>query len=92
VGRVGEPADVAEAYLYLVRGGCSAGSVVTGDGGGTLVRGGAGPARTASPSHPTNRTSPTVTTVPSRGKSSRTDASCSAGVNADMASSTKTRS
>ncbi|MFJ9538459.1 SDR family oxidoreductase [Streptomyces sp. NPDC101225] len=37
VGRVGEPADVAEAYLYLMRGGYSTGSVVTVDGGGTLV-------------------------------------------------------
>ncbi|WP_325100373.1 SDR family oxidoreductase [Streptomyces broussonetiae] len=38
VGRVGEPADVAEAYLYLMRGGCSTGSVVVVDGGGTPVR------------------------------------------------------
>ncbi|MQY39763.1 3-alpha-hydroxycholanate dehydrogenase (NADP(+)) [Streptomyces sp. RB17] len=37
VGRVGEPADVAEAYLYLMRGGYSSGSVVVVDGGGTLV-------------------------------------------------------
>ncbi|WP_330281751.1 SDR family oxidoreductase [Streptomyces sp. NBC_00588] len=37
VGRVGEPTDVAEAYLYLMRGGYSTGSVVTVDGGGTLV-------------------------------------------------------
>ncbi|MFI1761262.1 SDR family oxidoreductase [Streptomyces sp. NPDC020800] len=37
VGRVGEPADVAEAYLYLMRGGYSTGSVVVVDGGGTLV-------------------------------------------------------
>ena len=37
VGRVGEPSDVAEAYLYLMRGGYSTGSVVTVDGGGTLV-------------------------------------------------------
>ncbi|MGW2747245.1 SDR family oxidoreductase [Streptomyces sp. NPDC001450] len=37
VGRVGEPADVAEAYLYLMRGGYSTGSVVTVDGGGLLV-------------------------------------------------------
>lgn len=37
VGRVGEPGDVAEAYLYLMRGGYSTGSVVTVDGGGTLV-------------------------------------------------------
>ncbi|MEV6116187.1 SDR family oxidoreductase [Streptomyces sp. NPDC052109] len=37
VGRIGEPADVAEAYLYLMRGGYSTGSVVVVDGGGTLV-------------------------------------------------------
>jgi NAD(P)-dependent dehydrogenase (short-subunit alcohol dehydrogenase family) len=37
VGRVGEPADVAEAYLYLMRAGYSTGSVVTVDGGGVLV-------------------------------------------------------
>ncbi|ANP50642.1 NAD(P)-dependent dehydrogenase (short-subunit alcohol dehydrogenase family) [Streptomyces griseochromogenes] len=37
VGRIGEPADVAEAYLYLMRGGYSTGSVVVVDGGGVLV-------------------------------------------------------
>ncbi|MEU8976053.1 SDR family oxidoreductase [Streptomyces monashensis] len=37
VGRVGDPADVAESYLYLMRGGYSTGSVVVVDGGGTLV-------------------------------------------------------
>ncbi|MCF3134395.1 SDR family oxidoreductase [Streptomyces olivochromogenes] len=37
VGRVGEPEDVAEAYLYLMRGGYSTGSVVVVDGGGVLV-------------------------------------------------------
>ncbi|KUN03406.1 short-chain dehydrogenase [Streptomyces yokosukanensis] len=37
VGRVGEPADVAEAFLYLMRGGYSTGSTVVVDGGGTLV-------------------------------------------------------
>ncbi|MFJ8494997.1 SDR family oxidoreductase [Streptomyces sp. NPDC094038] len=37
VRRMGEPADVAEAYLYLMRGGYSTGSVVVVDGGGTLV-------------------------------------------------------
>jgi NAD(P)-dependent dehydrogenase (short-subunit alcohol dehydrogenase family) len=37
VGRVGEPRDVAEAYLYLMRGGYSTGSVVVVDGGGVLV-------------------------------------------------------
>ncbi|MFF8726443.1 SDR family oxidoreductase [Streptomyces sp. NPDC015171] len=37
VGRVGEPADVAEAYLYLMRNGYSSGSTVVVDGGGLLV-------------------------------------------------------
>ncbi|MET8243645.1 SDR family oxidoreductase [Streptomyces sp. NPDC005202] len=37
VGRVGEPEDVAEAYLYLMRGGYSTGTVVVVDGGGVLV-------------------------------------------------------
>ncbi|MFF0225404.1 SDR family oxidoreductase [Streptomyces sp. NPDC004629] len=37
VGRVGTPQDVAEAYLYLMRGGYSTGSVVVVDGGGLLV-------------------------------------------------------
>ncbi|MER5939380.1 SDR family oxidoreductase [Streptomyces sp. NPDC001928] len=37
VGRVGAPEDVAEAYLYLMRGAYSTGSVVVVDGGGTLV-------------------------------------------------------
>ncbi|MFJ8790351.1 SDR family oxidoreductase [Streptomyces sp. NPDC102462] len=37
VGRAGTPQDVAEAYLYLMRGGYSTGSVVTVDGGGLLV-------------------------------------------------------
>ncbi|MFF3909849.1 SDR family oxidoreductase [Streptomyces sp. NPDC001848] len=37
VGRVGTPEDVAEAYLYLMRGGSSTGSVVVVDGGGVLV-------------------------------------------------------
>ncbi|WP_330460732.1 SDR family oxidoreductase [Streptomyces sp. NBC_00820] len=37
VERVGDPADVAEAYLYLMRSGYSTGSVVVVDGGGTLV-------------------------------------------------------
>ncbi|MEV6025353.1 SDR family oxidoreductase [Streptomyces sp. NPDC052036] len=37
VGRVGTPDDVAEAYLYLMRGGYSTGSVVVVDGGGLLV-------------------------------------------------------
>lgn len=37
VGRVGAPEDVAEAYLYLMRGGYSTGSVVDVDGGGLLV-------------------------------------------------------
>ncbi|MEU0787808.1 SDR family oxidoreductase [Streptomyces sp. NPDC006173] len=37
VGRAGEPEDIAEAYLYLMRGGYSTGSVVVVDGGGVLV-------------------------------------------------------
>ncbi|MET9408513.1 SDR family oxidoreductase [Streptomyces sp. NPDC002935] len=37
VGRVGEPEDIAEAYLYLMRGGYSTGSVVVVDGGAVLV-------------------------------------------------------
>jgi NAD(P)-dependent dehydrogenase (short-subunit alcohol dehydrogenase family) len=37
VGRVGEPADIAEAYLYLMRAGYSTGSVVVVDGGAVLV-------------------------------------------------------
>ncbi|MGI5438928.1 SDR family oxidoreductase [Streptomyces shenzhenensis] len=37
VGRVGTPEDIAEAYLYLMRGGYSTGSVVVVDGGGLLV-------------------------------------------------------
>jgi NAD(P)-dependent dehydrogenase (short-subunit alcohol dehydrogenase family) len=37
VGRIGEPEDVAEAYLYLMRGGYSTGSVVVVDGGTVLV-------------------------------------------------------
>lgn len=37
VGRPGEPEDIAEAYLYLMRGGYTTGSVVVVDGGGVLV-------------------------------------------------------
>ncbi|GAA2345675.1 SDR family oxidoreductase [Streptomyces violaceusniger] len=37
VGRVGTPEDVAEAYLYLMRGGYSTGSVVDVNGGALLV-------------------------------------------------------
>ena len=37
VGRIGEPADVAEAYLYLMRGGFSTGSTVVVDGGTLLA-------------------------------------------------------
>lgn len=37
VGRIGEPEDVAEAYLYLMRGGYSTGTVVRVDGGSVLV-------------------------------------------------------
>jgi NAD(P)-dependent dehydrogenase (short-subunit alcohol dehydrogenase family) len=35
--RAGEPAEVAEAYLYLMRGGYTTGQVLTVDGGRTLV-------------------------------------------------------
>ncbi|WP_241539823.1 hypothetical protein [Streptomyces sp. M41(2017)] len=37
VGRAGEPEDIAEAHLYLMRGGCSTGSVVVVDGRGVPV-------------------------------------------------------
>ena len=37
VGRIGEPEDVAEAYLYLMRGAYTTGSVVVVDGGTVLV-------------------------------------------------------
>jgi NAD(P)-dependent dehydrogenase (short-subunit alcohol dehydrogenase family) len=37
VGRIGEPEDIAEAYLYLMRGGYSTGSTVVVDGGTVLV-------------------------------------------------------
>ena len=37
VGRAGEPDDLAEAYLYLMRGGFSTGQVIVVDGGGVLV-------------------------------------------------------
>jgi NAD(P)-dependent dehydrogenase (short-subunit alcohol dehydrogenase family) len=37
VGRAGEPNDVAQAYLYLMRGGFSTGQVLVVDGGTTLV-------------------------------------------------------
>jgi NAD(P)-dependent dehydrogenase (short-subunit alcohol dehydrogenase family) len=37
VGRVGEPADIAQAYLYLMREGYSTGTVLLVDGGGVLV-------------------------------------------------------
>ncbi|MFE2881414.1 SDR family oxidoreductase [Streptomyces graminifolii] len=37
VGRIGESADVAEAYLYLMRGGFSTGSTVVVDGGTLLA-------------------------------------------------------
>jgi NAD(P)-dependent dehydrogenase (short-subunit alcohol dehydrogenase family) len=35
--RAGEPDEVAEAYLYLIRGGYSTGQVLTVDGGMTLI-------------------------------------------------------
>jgi NAD(P)-dependent dehydrogenase (short-subunit alcohol dehydrogenase family) len=37
VGRVGEPADIAEAYVYLMRDGFTTGTVLTVDGGGVLA-------------------------------------------------------
>jgi NAD(P)-dependent dehydrogenase (short-subunit alcohol dehydrogenase family) len=37
VGRIGEPEDIAEAYLYLMRGGCTTGSTVVVHGGTVLV-------------------------------------------------------
>ena len=35
--RAGEPAEAAEAYLYLMRGGYTTGQVLRVDGGGTTV-------------------------------------------------------
>lgn len=37
VGRVGEPADIAQTYLYLMLEGYSTGQVITVDGGSVLV-------------------------------------------------------
>jgi NAD(P)-dependent dehydrogenase (short-subunit alcohol dehydrogenase family) len=37
VGRVGEPEDIAQAYLYLMREGYSTGQVIVVDGGAVLV-------------------------------------------------------
>jgi NAD(P)-dependent dehydrogenase (short-subunit alcohol dehydrogenase family) len=37
VKRIGEPAEVAEAYLYLMRGGYTTGQVLIVDGGQTAV-------------------------------------------------------
>jgi NAD(P)-dependent dehydrogenase (short-subunit alcohol dehydrogenase family) len=37
VGRVGEPEDIADAYLYLMREGYSTGQVIVVDGGAVLV-------------------------------------------------------
>jgi NAD(P)-dependent dehydrogenase (short-subunit alcohol dehydrogenase family) len=37
VGRVGEPSDIAQTYLYLMRQGFSTGQVVVVDGGTVLV-------------------------------------------------------
>jgi NAD(P)-dependent dehydrogenase (short-subunit alcohol dehydrogenase family) len=37
VGRVGEPRDIAEAYLYLMNERFATGSIITVDGGGVLV-------------------------------------------------------
>jgi NAD(P)-dependent dehydrogenase (short-subunit alcohol dehydrogenase family) len=37
VGRVGEPQDVAEAFLFLMNQGFATGSIITVDGGAVLV-------------------------------------------------------
>jgi NAD(P)-dependent dehydrogenase (short-subunit alcohol dehydrogenase family) len=37
VGRVGEPSEVAEAYVYLMKNRFSTGSIVVTDGGGVLI-------------------------------------------------------
>jgi NAD(P)-dependent dehydrogenase (short-subunit alcohol dehydrogenase family) len=37
VGRIGEPTDIAQSFLYLMREGFSTGTVLTVDGGGVLV-------------------------------------------------------
>jgi NAD(P)-dependent dehydrogenase (short-subunit alcohol dehydrogenase family) len=37
VGQVGEPEDLAETYLYLMRERFSTGAMIVGDGGSTLV-------------------------------------------------------
>jgi NAD(P)-dependent dehydrogenase (short-subunit alcohol dehydrogenase family) len=37
VGRVGEPSEVAEAYVYLMKNRFGTGSVIVTDGGGVLV-------------------------------------------------------
>jgi NAD(P)-dependent dehydrogenase (short-subunit alcohol dehydrogenase family) len=37
VGRVGEPEDLAETYLYLMRERFSTGAMIVIDGGGTLL-------------------------------------------------------
>ena len=37
LGRVGEPEDIAEAYLYLMRERFSTGAMIVVDGGGILV-------------------------------------------------------
>jgi NAD(P)-dependent dehydrogenase (short-subunit alcohol dehydrogenase family) len=36
-GRVGEAVDIAEAYLYMMRGNYTTGQVTVVDGGGVLV-------------------------------------------------------
>jgi len=35
--RVGDPAEAAQAYIYLMRGGYTTGQVVVVDGGGAVV-------------------------------------------------------
>jgi NAD(P)-dependent dehydrogenase (short-subunit alcohol dehydrogenase family) len=36
-GKIGEPADIAEAFLYLMRGSFTTGQIIVADGGGVLV-------------------------------------------------------
>lgn len=91
---------MAEAYLCLMRGRFGTGSTVVLDGGTVLVRPRAFPCP-APPWNPLPDSAPqpalkctcaVVTTVPRRGKSRRTDASCSGAVRAAIASSANTRS
>lgn len=87
------------AYLCLMRGRFGTGSTVVLDGGTVLVRPRAIPCLAPSRNLPRSAPQPAlkctcavVTTVPRRGKSRRTDASCSGAVRAAIASSANTRS